>query len=219
VSFYAISPDPDKLNAQHWAYVCGSHRAQEHGEFFDEWFFNHYPWIEYWVPFDYLSGKRVLEVGIGSGTVARRLARISDFYALDVAQAPLDGIAPCLEFPDRAVCGSVLDAPFEDGCFDWVVSLGCVHHTGDVQQALNEICRITKPGGGGSFMVYHKDSGKPEKAELWDPSPNGGPPFTEWFTVPEFEQMLNDAGYAHVNAGVENMRAPNGINVYARAFR
>lgn len=45
------------------------------------------------------------------------------------------------------VVGSALDIPFEDGCFDTVVSTEVLEHVPDPLRALREMFRITKPGG------------------------------------------------------------------------
>ena len=38
--------------------------------------------------------------------------------------------------------------------FDHVVSIGCLHHTGDLAGALQEVHRVLKPGGQTTIMVY-----------------------------------------------------------------
>ena len=50
--------------------------------------------------------------------------------------------------------GSILDCPWPDGAFDYVVAIGCYHHTGDLRRALAETHRVLRPGGGVTLMVY-----------------------------------------------------------------
>jgi SAM-dependent methyltransferase len=53
-----------------------------------------------------------------------------------------------------ATQGSVLQAPFADASFERVVVIGCFHHTGDMQRAIDESCRMLRPGGRLTMMVY-----------------------------------------------------------------
>src|SRR5206468_12798866 len=62
------------------------------------------------------------------------------------AQADLDG---------EAMKGSILAAPFPDDAFDLIVTIGCLHHTGNMQKAISECHRMLKPGGRLVMMVYH----------------------------------------------------------------
>jgi SAM-dependent methyltransferase len=51
--------------------------------------------------------------------------------------------------------GSILNCPYDDESFDYVVSIGCLHHTGDLARAIDEVHRVVKPGGAATIMVYH----------------------------------------------------------------
>jgi ubiquinone/menaquinone biosynthesis C-methylase UbiE len=48
--------------------------------------------------------------------------------------------------------------PFEDEVFDQVISIGCLHHTEDIQGCVNEIYRVLKMGGNVLIMLYNKNS-------------------------------------------------------------
>lgn len=50
--------------------------------------------------------------------------------------------------------GSVLDIPFNDCNFDFVVCSGVIHHTPDPEKAINEIYRVLKPGGLAYISIY-----------------------------------------------------------------
>ena len=58
-------------------------------------------------------------------------------------------------FDGKAVVGDVLNCPWDDNYFDYVISIGCLHHTGDFYKAVDELVRVLKPGGQGVFMVYN----------------------------------------------------------------
>src|SRR5207248_8777644 len=62
--------------------------------------------------------------------------------------------------PERVALGSVLELPFEDASFDQVVSIGCLHHTGDLVRAVAECRRVLRPGGRLVVMVYNRRSAR-----------------------------------------------------------
>ena len=49
--------------------------------------------------------------------------------------------------PDQVVQGSALALPFADASFDNVVSIGCLHHTGDLSRAVPRCGACCGPGG------------------------------------------------------------------------
>jgi SAM-dependent methyltransferase len=118
-----------------------------------------------------LAGRRVLEVGLGYGTVAEALARGgADYHGLDIAAGPVEMARHRLAGvpggrPDQVQQGSVLDLPFPDASFDRVVSIGCLHHTGDLGRAVAEVRRVLRPGGELLLMVYNRHSAR--RVLLW----------------------------------------------------
>jgi ubiquinone/menaquinone biosynthesis C-methylase UbiE len=47
---------------------------------------------------------------------------------------------------------------FDDGTFDAVYSFGVLHHTPDIEKAVDEVRRVLKPGGTAYIMLYHRHS-------------------------------------------------------------
>jgi len=154
-------------NASFWDELCGTNLARQLGiddkspaslRRFDEWFFNFYPYLISFIDHSIDGSKSVLEVGLGYGSVASYIAQSHYQYTgLDIAQGPvsmcqfrlqMDGLA------GEALVGDALDAPFADDYFDAVVAIGSLHHTGHFDQAISEMCRITKSGGVVCGMVY-----------------------------------------------------------------
>lgn len=165
-----ISPQKeiDKANAGFWSELCGSAQAKALGmsgndlrslEKFDNWFFKFYPYLHENLKIDDVAGKRVLEVGLGYGSVSQCLVEHgANFTGLDIALGPVAAVNHRLGqqgFPGVAVQGSILQAPFDDSSFDAIISIGCFHHTGDIQRAINEAFRLLVPGGRLSLMVYN----------------------------------------------------------------
>ena len=61
--------------------------------------------------------------------------------------------------PDaRVTQGSALEIPHPDQSFDVVVSIGCLHHTGDIAGAVSEVHRVLRPGGTAMVMLYNSHS-------------------------------------------------------------
>lgn len=161
----------DARNAAFWDELCGTAAARALGvtgsdraslAAFDRFFFDLYPYLNRLVPFDQLHGKAVLEVGLGYGSVSQRLAECgARVTALDIARAPAAAVAHRWRqsgLSGRAVQGSILTAPFADGAFDHIVSIGCVHHTGNLERAVDEVARLLRPGGGATLMSYSATS-------------------------------------------------------------
>jgi SAM-dependent methyltransferase len=171
MSFTEDRPAQDDVNARNiefWNDLCGAWIAKALGindassdslRKFDEWFFGHYPYLGDCVPFAEMRGRRVLEVGLGYGTVSQRLAENgADYVGLDIAAGPVEMVNHRLRqigHPGKALQGSILDAPFADASFDCVVAIGCYHHTGDLQRALDESYRVLRRKGLLVAMVYN----------------------------------------------------------------
>lgn len=156
------------LNKVFWSELCGSQLAKELGVHddskaslakFDAWFMAYYPYLYEYIPFSEMNRKKVLEVGLGYGTIAQKIAEAGAQYsALDIAEGPVNMVRHRLaqnELMGTVHQGSILDAPFEDDTFDWVVAIGCYHHTGDMQRAVDETRRILRPNGSAIIMVYN----------------------------------------------------------------
>ena len=52
----------------------------------------------------------------------------------------------------------MLELPFPDASFDLLASIGCLHHTGDLFGAIQEVRRVLRPGGPLVLMVYNRRS-------------------------------------------------------------
>ncbi|HEX5501860.1 MAG TPA: methyltransferase domain-containing protein, partial [Thermomicrobiales bacterium] len=111
------------------------------------------------------AGGAVLEVGCGSGAVARRLARRTDpttaVVAIDInayllgeaaALARREGLADRIAF--RA--GNALALPFPDASFDAALTCTVLEEV-DADRALAELARVVRPGGRVAVVVRADD--------------------------------------------------------------
>jgi 2-polyprenyl-3-methyl-5-hydroxy-6-metoxy-1,4-benzoquinol methylase len=97
------------------------------------------------------AGKRILEVGAGTGRDAVALARAgAEVLTLDYVSGSLHLTAKAAEASGvtvQTVCGDALGSPFPDGSFDVVFHQGLLEHFRDVRPLLGDNARILKPGG------------------------------------------------------------------------
>lgn len=86
----------------------------------------------------------LLDLGCGSGRVARALEGFGRVVGSDLSAAPLaaDGAAG-----RRRLASSAFRLPFRDGVFDVVTALDVVEHLEDDGAALREMFRILRPDG------------------------------------------------------------------------
>jgi ubiquinone/menaquinone biosynthesis C-methylase UbiE len=95
---------------------------------------------------DEASGRRVLDVGCGTGWFSREIERAGGrVVALDIGLNLLARVGE--KCRAARVAGDACRLAFADASFDIVVSSECIEHTADPRRALTEMCRVLKPGG------------------------------------------------------------------------
>jgi SAM-dependent methyltransferase len=98
-----------------------------------------------------VAGRKVLEVGAGSGRDALELARAgAATFVLDYSPASLELVqrqARERGIPVHVVRADALAMPFREGAFDVVYHQGLLEHFRDPQPLLVENARITRSGG------------------------------------------------------------------------
>lgn len=168
----SVNIDDDSIsakNAVYWQELCGTYWATQMGvtdssseslKKFDDWYFRFYPYLKSHLEPALLTNGKVLEIGLGYGTVASYLMeRGTNYHGLDIATGPVSmaNLRAVQQgfIGNRAVEGNALDmSQFADGAFNAVVAIGALHHTGDFRRAIREVARITSRGGTIVGMVY-----------------------------------------------------------------
>ena len=93
----------------------------------------------------YLSGKRVLEVGCGTGLILERLAGLSE-SAVGVDLSP--GMLAKARARGLSVHeASATELPFDDASFDVACSFKVLAHVAPIEAAMAEMARVVRPGG------------------------------------------------------------------------
>ena len=225
----------DKSNAEFWDTLCGWGLAQQAGitgerdddlARFDELYFGFYPYLERYLN-EPLEGKKVLEVGLGYGTLGQAIAaRGADYHGVDIAPGPVSMMRRRLGLlgfaGDQVRQASVLELPFERETFDYVYSIGCLHHTGDLGRSVDEVHRVLAPGGRAVVMLYYRHSlrrtvyglrdhlspSRRRRAEehmrgMYDADPEGVPaPHTDFVSKREVRRLFR--GFERVRIDVQN---------------
>lgn len=126
-----------------------------------------------------LNGKRVLDAGCGKGRFARVLADRYPQTAIvgfDLAEAMLRYVPSNV----RACAGSMTGLPFRSAAFDCVYATESLEHAVDIDAAVAEMCRVTKPGG--RIVIIDKNSQQWGRLET--------SPWERWFSRKELEKLL-----------------------------
>lgn len=114
-----------------------------------------------------LHEKRFLDIGCGSGLFSYAAHQLgaavvsvdADPDAVDATRRLWERTGSPLRW--QIVHGSVLHKEFlaTFGDFDIVYSWGVLHHTGQMWQALQQACRLTRPGGVLAIALYNRVDG------------------------------------------------------------
>ncbi|HEX8184617.1 MAG TPA: class I SAM-dependent methyltransferase, partial [Blastocatellia bacterium] len=136
-----------RLTREQWGKnPCGAHVARDYEfgtrEYFDlieEYRYQEYaPWMKDALGFDRFSGKRVLEIGCGTGTDLLQFARGGAYVtgidltprSIEIARRRFEVYGLKGEF----AIGDAENLAFPDESFDAVYSFGVLHHTPDTEQ-------------------------------------------------------------------------------------
>jgi ubiquinone/menaquinone biosynthesis C-methylase UbiE len=158
-----------------------------------------------------VAGRRVLEIGCGTGLILGRLARdASDAWGIDLSPGMLQ-VARRRGL--QAVLSSATQLPFADGSFDVVCSFKVLPHVPDIATALSEAVRVTRPGGVLVLEFYNPWSLRYLAKRIAGPQPisdgrNEADVYTRWDS-PRALRALLPAGVA--------LEALRGVRVFTPA--
>lgn len=108
---------------------------------------------------DDVRGRLVLDAGIGAGRFTdvllqwgARVVGVDLSYAVEAANCNFGHRS------DVLICQADIGRlPFREGTFDFIVSIGVLHHTPDTRRYFNRLPRLLKPGGEIAIWLYPND--------------------------------------------------------------
>jgi ubiquinone/menaquinone biosynthesis C-methylase UbiE len=93
-----------------------------------------------------LAGKRVLEIGSGTGRFSRIIKDLGgNLTILDIGEGLVREVSQ--ELTCNGVVGDTLALPFAAGSYDIIISSECIEHTVQPETAIREMCRVCAPNG------------------------------------------------------------------------
>lgn len=121
------------------------------------------PEIFSFAQFTRYHNKKMLEVGVGAGTDFLQWIRAgAQAHGIDLTQEAIDNVQQRLALynlkPEELLVADAEQLPYENNYFDLVYSWGVIHHSPNMEQCLNEIIRVAKPGGTVKVMIYNRRS-------------------------------------------------------------
>lgn len=105
-----------------------------------------------------LRGRRILDAGCGMGRFAEVCADAgAEVHAVDLSAA-VEAAARNLGYRPEVHLyqADIMNLPFPDGSFDFIYSIGVLHHTPDTRGAFLRLLPLLKPGGSIAIWVYSR---------------------------------------------------------------
>ena len=103
-----------------------------------------------------LRGKKVLDAGCGMGRFAEVCADAgAEVYGIDLSSAVDAAAANLGARPNVTISqADIFAPPFPSGTFDYIYSLGVLHHTPNTRRAFESLVPLLKPGGRIAIWLY-----------------------------------------------------------------
>lgn len=174
----------------------------EHQEFLFDWYVKKFGLSNIDELREFYSGKkRVLEVGPGSGFNAQFVSASTkgEVFTVDISEAAYTTYGNTHQFPNcHAIQADLMQTPFEDEYFDFIMADGVLHHTPNTQAAVNALYKKLAPGGQMFFYIY-KQMGAMRR-------------FADEYVRERFTKMTPDACYAACEGFTELGKALSAVN-------
>ena len=110
-------------------------------------------------PLSDLAGKVILDAGCGGGRYAKVCGEAgATVFGADHTRAVDKARQLCGHLPNvNFVQADLKHLPFEPASFDFVFSIGVMHHDADTRSVFDAVAAMVKPGGRYSVWLYRKN--------------------------------------------------------------
>jgi SAM-dependent methyltransferase len=104
---------------------------------------------------NFFRNKLVLDIGVGVGRHAEYFCKAgAHFIGIDLSESVVQAEANLREYDNGIVCqADLFNLPFNEGVFDFVYSIGVLHHTPSWQEAVKKLSLLPKRNSG-IFSVW-----------------------------------------------------------------
>ena len=127
--------------------------------------FSKEPWLQPIIEKVAADHNSILEIGCGQGTDAlifcRTMSPTGQYTALDYSPRSIKNaenafmeLAETVNVHPKFIVGNAESLPFADNSVEAVYSMGALHHTPNLSQAISEIQRTLRTGGKGYIILY-----------------------------------------------------------------
>lgn len=130
-------------------------------EMYEEW---ERQFLDYMQPHgpEFFQGKKVLDAGCGNGRFAYYASKYgADVWAIDLGPAVEVARRNTEPVSAQVVQADLHDPPFALESFDFIYSIGVLHHLPDPEVAFRKLLRFLKPGGEVQIYLYRKPEKRP----------------------------------------------------------
>ncbi|MBT8467792.1 MAG: class I SAM-dependent methyltransferase [Deltaproteobacteria bacterium] len=149
----------------------------------------------------------VLDIGCGGGRTLERLASLANLGKVVGIDYSEDSVAVARKKNQRLIAtgrvevfhGSVSSMPFPDAAFDCVLAVETYYFWPDIAADLAEVRRVMKPSGQMVIIAGMYRGSKFDKRNMRLIKAGG----MRCFSVQEFEETLQDAGFSAVAVSLE----------------
>src|SRR5262245_45898035 len=135
-------------------------------EMYDEW---EKQFLDYMQPHaaDFFPGKKILDAGCGNGRFAYYAAKYgAEVWAIDLGAAVEVARHNTQSRNVHVVQADLHHPPFALESFDFIYSIGVLHHLPDPEAAFQNLLRFLKPGGVVQIYLYWKPEQRPIKSAM-----------------------------------------------------
>lgn len=116
---------------------------------------------------EFFRGKKVLDAGCGNGRFAYYAGKYgAEVWAIDLGPAVEVARRNTESVGANVVQADLHNPPFALESFDFIYSIGVLHHLPDPEVAFRNLLRFLKPGGEVQIYLYWKPESRPVKALL-----------------------------------------------------